>query len=76
VVTKSVLRKMRAEKIGRVDLSWEKIRTRLNGADDIESSHRNRISSLLCVYQRMPGSGEYMDFAAPLEITLSDLTAA
>lgn len=79
VATKPILDKIRAERLGRLDLSWERIRGRLNGADDIAASRRSSVSGCLRIYWenwsddwKAEGFG---DHARPLDIRLSDLIA-
>lgn len=75
-ISKSALKKMGAELVGQVDLSWDKIRAHLNATGpEHQEPGTGHISGILSVYQRMLGSKDYMDYAAPLDVGLPDLVA-
>jgi hypothetical protein len=76
VVSPSILKKMRAEKIGHVALSWPAVCKELPGTGDINTASRGRVSGALSVYNRLPGSKQYLSYAVPLKITLGQLLAA
>ncbi len=75
-ITKTVLKKMRAEKLGSVAFSWAKVCDRINGAAEFETTRRRgSLCGLMQVYQPMLGGKGFMDYAAPLDITVADLLA-
>ena len=75
-IPKSVLKKMRAEKIGSVEISWEKVCARINNAEEfLTTRHRGSLCGLLRIYQRMLVGRGYMDYAKPLDIKFADLIA-
>jgi hypothetical protein len=75
-ITKTVLKKMRAENLGSVEFSWAKVCDRINGAAEFETTRRRgSLCGLLQVYQPMLGEDGFMDYAAPLDITVADLLA-
>ncbi len=73
-ITRTVLTKMRAERVGSVDISWEKVCARVNEAENFhQTRHRGTLCGLLSIYQPMLVGKKFMDYAKPLDVKFADL---
>ncbi|HMQ57784.1 MAG TPA: hypothetical protein PKE65_04495 [Rhizobiaceae bacterium] len=72
-ITKPVLKKMRAQKVGSVVFDKGKVALRIHGFELDERREPGSLCGLLHCWQRFLGTEEWMDLAAPLDIRMPDL---
>jgi hypothetical protein len=72
-VTKPVLKKMRAEKIGSVSFDQVAVGNRINGFVADDAQEPGSLCGRMDCWQRVHGSSEWLHRALPLDIRLNDL---
>ena len=72
-VSKPVLKKMRAEKIGTAAFDQDAVAKLIDGFVDDEAREPGSLASRMHCWQRVPGSDEWLFAAEPLHIALDDL---